>query len=183
MHKSATKCNETVGKWCKNKHGASKIIDTFETYHQARADIKPPQRPLQSPSINRIRTPPGCANFLVESALSADFTARFRSLRWARAPLSSLNIFLSLWRVYWYFCFAQSCIKTSITSSPEAADASNVSSRPSHLPLDAIDVLNHALEVTALCWTSSYLRRRPRTTGASPETTTCTHLIGISPEP
>jgi hypothetical protein len=33
MHKSATKCNETICKWCKNKHGASKIIDTFETYH------------------------------------------------------------------------------------------------------------------------------------------------------
>jgi hypothetical protein len=33
MHKSATKCNETIDKWCKNKHGASKIIDTFETYH------------------------------------------------------------------------------------------------------------------------------------------------------
>jgi hypothetical protein len=33
MHKSATKCNEIVGKWCKNKYGASKIIDTFETYH------------------------------------------------------------------------------------------------------------------------------------------------------
>jgi hypothetical protein len=33
MHKNATKCNETIGKWCKNKHGASKIIDTFETYH------------------------------------------------------------------------------------------------------------------------------------------------------
>jgi hypothetical protein len=32
MHKSATKCNETIGKWCKNKHGASKIIDMFETY-------------------------------------------------------------------------------------------------------------------------------------------------------
>jgi hypothetical protein len=32
-HKNATKCNETQGKWCKNKHGASKIIDTFETYH------------------------------------------------------------------------------------------------------------------------------------------------------
>jgi hypothetical protein len=32
MHKSATKCNETVDKWCKNKHGASKIIDTLETY-------------------------------------------------------------------------------------------------------------------------------------------------------
>jgi hypothetical protein len=35
MHKSATKCNETVGKWCKNKHGASKIIDMLETYHGA----------------------------------------------------------------------------------------------------------------------------------------------------
>jgi hypothetical protein len=33
LHKNATKCNETQGKWCKNKHGASKIIDTFETYH------------------------------------------------------------------------------------------------------------------------------------------------------
>jgi hypothetical protein len=32
MHKCATKCNETLSKWCKNKHGASKIIDTFETY-------------------------------------------------------------------------------------------------------------------------------------------------------
>jgi hypothetical protein len=29
------KCNETLSKWCKNKHGASKIIDTLETYHQA----------------------------------------------------------------------------------------------------------------------------------------------------
>jgi hypothetical protein len=35
MHKNATKCNETKGKWCKNKHGASKIIDTFETYQQS----------------------------------------------------------------------------------------------------------------------------------------------------
>jgi hypothetical protein len=26
------KCNETICKWCKNKHGASKIIDTLETY-------------------------------------------------------------------------------------------------------------------------------------------------------
>jgi hypothetical protein len=30
------KCNETQGKWCKNKHGASKIIDTFETYQYPR---------------------------------------------------------------------------------------------------------------------------------------------------
>jgi hypothetical protein len=32
MHKNATKCNETLSKWCKNKHGASEMIDTFETY-------------------------------------------------------------------------------------------------------------------------------------------------------
>jgi hypothetical protein len=38
MYKSATKCNETIGKWCKNKHGASKIIDTFETYHATAVD-------------------------------------------------------------------------------------------------------------------------------------------------
>jgi hypothetical protein len=35
MHKNATKCNETLNKWCKNKHGASKIIDTLETYQPA----------------------------------------------------------------------------------------------------------------------------------------------------
>jgi hypothetical protein len=35
MHKNAMKCNETLSKWCKNKHGASKIIDTLETYQQA----------------------------------------------------------------------------------------------------------------------------------------------------
>jgi hypothetical protein len=36
MHKNATKCNKTQSKWCINKHGASKIIDTFETYQCAR---------------------------------------------------------------------------------------------------------------------------------------------------
>jgi hypothetical protein len=36
MHKNATKCNETLSKWCKNKHGASKIIDTFEMYQSSR---------------------------------------------------------------------------------------------------------------------------------------------------
>jgi hypothetical protein len=33
MHKNATKYNKTQSKWCINKHIASKIIDTFETYH------------------------------------------------------------------------------------------------------------------------------------------------------
>jgi hypothetical protein len=40
MHKSATKCNETIGKWCKNKHRASKIIDTFETYQVPNWTVK-----------------------------------------------------------------------------------------------------------------------------------------------
>jgi hypothetical protein len=44
MHKSATKCNETVGKCCKNKHEASKIIDTLETYQ--RLNIKVKERPF-----------------------------------------------------------------------------------------------------------------------------------------
>jgi hypothetical protein len=32
------KCNETVGKWCINKHGASKIIDMLETYQEEDAE-------------------------------------------------------------------------------------------------------------------------------------------------
>jgi hypothetical protein len=48
MHKSATKCNETQGKWCKNKHGASKIIDTLETYQTSLHLL--PHRPLLSES-------------------------------------------------------------------------------------------------------------------------------------
>jgi hypothetical protein len=47
MHKSATKCNETLGKWCKNKHGASKIIDTFETYHMAMKKTSGGDSPLR----------------------------------------------------------------------------------------------------------------------------------------
>jgi hypothetical protein len=31
MHKNATKCNKTQSKWCINKHGASKIIDTWNS--------------------------------------------------------------------------------------------------------------------------------------------------------
>jgi hypothetical protein len=34
MHKNATKYNETLNKWCKNKHGASKIMDMLETYQR-----------------------------------------------------------------------------------------------------------------------------------------------------
>jgi hypothetical protein len=48
MHKNAMKCNETLSKWCKNKHGASKIMDMLETYqgHQTLADshLEPKER-------------------------------------------------------------------------------------------------------------------------------------------
>jgi hypothetical protein len=40
MHKNTTKCNEMLSKWCKNKYGASKIIDTFETYQSPKAPVK-----------------------------------------------------------------------------------------------------------------------------------------------
>jgi hypothetical protein len=35
MHKNAMKCNKTQSKWCVHKHGASKIIDTFDTSQAA----------------------------------------------------------------------------------------------------------------------------------------------------
>jgi hypothetical protein len=50
MYKNATKCNETIGKWCKTKHGASKIIDTFETYQ------RPPKHHQQQKAANVART-------------------------------------------------------------------------------------------------------------------------------
>jgi hypothetical protein len=36
MHNNTMKCNKTQSKWCINKHGASKIINTFETYYVAK---------------------------------------------------------------------------------------------------------------------------------------------------
>jgi hypothetical protein len=42
MHKNATKCNKILSKWCKNKHGASKIIDTFETYQVLSENVPSP---------------------------------------------------------------------------------------------------------------------------------------------
>jgi hypothetical protein len=46
MHKSFMKYNETLGKWCENKHGASKIIDTLETYQAS-----PPKEICWGPTI------------------------------------------------------------------------------------------------------------------------------------
>jgi hypothetical protein len=64
MHKSATKCNETLSKWCKTKHGASKIIDTFETYHPVPPMLSSPRcavsrRHRASPM--RLDQTPSCA--------------------------------------------------------------------------------------------------------------------------
>jgi hypothetical protein len=55
MHKSATKCNETICKWCKNKHGASKIIDTLETYQLSGCPIF--ALPPSPPALHRHRSP------------------------------------------------------------------------------------------------------------------------------
>jgi hypothetical protein len=44
MHKNATKWNETLSKWCKNKYGALKIIDTLETYHRIKRTKKESDR-------------------------------------------------------------------------------------------------------------------------------------------
>jgi hypothetical protein len=43
MHRNATKCNKTLSKWCKNKHIASKIMDTLETYQRECPPIDVPQ--------------------------------------------------------------------------------------------------------------------------------------------
>jgi hypothetical protein len=54
MHKNTTKCNETQGKWCKNKHGASKIIDTFVTYQRQRnSTVLTAKRPSTAPHLEK----------------------------------------------------------------------------------------------------------------------------------
>jgi hypothetical protein len=78
------KCNETVGKWCKNKHGASKIIDTSKTYQD------PPvrRRPLSSSSpcmLDRVSParPPRRTTFrdhLITVDLHVDVPIFFESL-------------------------------------------------------------------------------------------------------
>jgi hypothetical protein len=61
MYKNATKCNETIGKWCKTKHGASKIIDTFEMYHTA-ADPEDPDHWDKLPRSTRAAAATGKAS-------------------------------------------------------------------------------------------------------------------------
>jgi hypothetical protein len=51
MHKNGTKCNETLSKWCKNKNGASKIIDTFETYQDLPKSSPPSKKDTVEPDL------------------------------------------------------------------------------------------------------------------------------------
>jgi hypothetical protein len=103
MHKNATKCNETICKWCKNKHGASKIIDTFETYH------RPPPTAAHRRRYRR-RPPPSSSNGTLPRVLplagaasscrrACEFLASgASSCGWARRLLAAGGRMLELWR-------------------------------------------------------------------------------------
>jgi hypothetical protein len=61
MHKNAMKCNETLNKWCKNKHGASKFMDTLQMYHSPNPKSSPPIRQTRRSRANpatRLDPPP-----------------------------------------------------------------------------------------------------------------------------
>jgi hypothetical protein len=66
MHKSATKCNETIGKWCKNKHGASKIIDMFETYQGRDAHMNSSKCELICNHLCQLYDPMSAISFMRE---------------------------------------------------------------------------------------------------------------------
>jgi hypothetical protein len=93
MHKSATKCNEILSKWCKNKHGVSKIIDTFETYQLVPA---PRQRRLEDSGEVWWRRP---RTTLLEYTLSQGALCRRKPLfldrRFPRAK--TIRVFLILY--------------------------------------------------------------------------------------
>jgi hypothetical protein len=75
MHKNATKCNETLSKWCKNKHGASKIMDTLETYQCLYICRKP-----LSYSIFKTQVPKLCSTGMKDwSCSSARMTVPWRT--------------------------------------------------------------------------------------------------------
>jgi hypothetical protein len=63
MHKNATKCYETLSKWCENKYEASKIIDTFETYHGSRAKVEEDPPPGEELPRKSTASRPGLASF------------------------------------------------------------------------------------------------------------------------
>jgi hypothetical protein len=81
--------------------------------------IKPPQAQPLSSLLFLFETLPIWWNQSSKFRTPADIATWFRPLRWARAPLPSLNLFLFLWRARWYPFLAQSCSKPSTTTSLE----------------------------------------------------------------
>jgi hypothetical protein len=99
MHKNATKCNETLRKWCKNKHGASKIIDTFETY----------QWEPQVGDMVYLRVSPmkGVHHFGVKGKLSPRYTGPFKILSQSRGVAFELELPKQLSKVHNVFHASQ----------------------------------------------------------------------------
>jgi hypothetical protein len=71
MHKSATKCNETIGKWCKNKDGKSKIIDTLETYHLTSENKNKKQKDIIAEYKGNNSEPKDVSSFYLTSPATA----------------------------------------------------------------------------------------------------------------
>jgi hypothetical protein len=73
MHKNATKYNKTQSKWCINKHGASKIIDTFETYQNTTATITLVDEPSLA-QLDSFRIPMKVVERVMNNCYSGDRT-------------------------------------------------------------------------------------------------------------
>jgi hypothetical protein len=127
MHKSATKCNETIGKWCKNKHGASKIIDTFETYqghlhHLTHPRLAKELLPLSHRNIPHTGRHHGEHPFLWKTRLLKKSTSQTvrDSERWYLRLQGLSNWWLSL--LIWH-CRGFPC-PSSRTTSPTSSSTS-----------------------------------------------------------
>jgi hypothetical protein len=104
MHKSATKCNETLGKWCKNKHGASKIMDTLETYQFPARFFQRNWGTLKEEVIPAVQEffrngimPAGVNDATIVLILKVDQPKKVTDLR----PLSLLTSFTKSWQSVW----------------------------------------------------------------------------------
>jgi hypothetical protein len=101
MHKNTTKCNKTLSKWCKNKHGASKIIDTFETYQGDDGDAHSSTFP--------------CTNFLSDAGILEDFLLLVDRVGLTTYMLDESNQYAMLTKIFVEsFKFSNSTFKPSI---------------------------------------------------------------------
>jgi hypothetical protein len=112
MHKSATKCNKTVGKWYKNKHGALKIIDTLETYQplgrkqhsyiQGHMLCLHYTLCLMQLSVVRNLILMGCSDHIPVSGLLVIDAVRWRSMYFVVMPRVNLIVIFSTYARYIY---------------------------------------------------------------------------------